>query len=144
MEKADNNDFWVKGPIPASVIPNLYNTNNGTAGANAIFLGIIRSDTVEGNQVREIEYSAYRKMAEKTFDEIQKQVCSEHKIVELTILHSIGTVKAGETSMLIFVASKHRAAAFAALRQAVELIKEKAPVWKKEIYEDETHIWVNA
>ena len=59
------------------------------------------------------------------------------------IYHSIGEVKAGEMSLLVMVSASHRRDTFPALKYIVEQIKAKAPVWKKEIYEDESYKWVS-
>ena len=124
---------------PVNSIP-----SGSNCGAQATFLGIIRSDKVDGKQVKAIEYSAFEPMAEKVFQQIQDEIMSRFDIESLVIQHSTGMVKAGEASMLVEVGSRHRAAAFDALRETVELIKEKAPVWKKEMYDEGSHIWVNA
>jgi molybdopterin synthase catalytic subunit len=136
--------YLKSGPISMREITGGSDSFDKGIGANAIFLGNIRNDTVDGKKVKEIVYSAYSEMAEKAFSKIEEEVTAKHLVKKITILHSIGTVKAGETSMLVSVFSKHRAAAFDALRESVERIKAEAPVWKKEIYEDESYVWVNS
>jgi len=132
------NRFLQTGPLSTSQdIP-------ANSGAVATFSGIIRADKTAGKVVSAIEYSAFEPMAEKIFRQIHDEILARYDIQSITIKHSIGILKAGESSMLVEVHSKHRAEAFDSLREAVELIKEKAPVWKKEIYEDGTHNWVNA
>ena len=115
-------------------------------GAAASFLGIIRRDAgdQEGTAVDAIDYSAYGPMAEEIFRNIEEQVLEQHDIGLCWIRHSVGMVKAGEASMLVFVASAHRAAAFDALRAAVEAVKAEAPVWKRELFNDGSHRWVDA
>jgi molybdopterin synthase catalytic subunit len=111
-------------------------------GAHAIFLGQVRADTKTGKAVKAIEYSAYPEMAEAILSEIREELFSRYPITCMHIYHSVGTVKAGEISLFVFVSCKHRKESFDALRDIVELIKAKVPVWKKEIYEDESHVWV--
>jgi molybdopterin synthase catalytic subunit len=81
-------------------------------------------------------------MAENILSEIREDLFSRYPITCMHIYHSIGTVNAGEISLFVFVSCKHRKESFDALREIVELIKAKVPVWKKEIYEDESHVWV--
>lgn len=133
----------VSGPIDFAEAQAISASGDHTTGADLLFLGVIRRDEVAGQHVREIEYSAYEPMAENVFGAIASKVQSEHGIEHITIRHSVGTVRAGEISMLVYVRSKHRAEAYSASRDAVELIKAQAPVWKKEVYENGTHGWPN-
>lgn len=113
-------------------------------GAHAIFLGQVRKDTKDGRFVSTIEYSAYKEMAEQVFFEIRESAFEKFEIVCLHIYHSMGIVKAGEISLFVFVSCKHRAQSFKALEYLVEEIKAKAPVWKKENYEDTSYTWVGS
>jgi molybdopterin synthase catalytic subunit len=61
--------------------------------------------------------------------------------LDIVIIHSLGVVMTGEISMFVLVSAGHRDHATKACRQAVELIKERLPVWKKEIFEDNTYLW---
>lgn len=139
--------FIHKGPIPLDNLQKISSERTHfDIGSEAFFLGIIRADKVkdQNKKVTGIDYTAYTSMANKVFQEIHDEVIGEYGILKLVILHSIGMVKVGEVSMLVYVQSKHRQAAFGALQQTVELIKEKAPVWKQEFYEDDSYLWVNA
>lgn len=111
-------------------------------GGHSIFLGQVRDDILGGRRVAAIDYSAYEPMlngeADKIVDEIQKEF---DDVLSLTILHSTGTVRAGEISLMVIASAGHREHAAHACRQAVELIKERLPVWKKEIFEDDSHHW---
>ena len=133
----------VRGPIDFSEAAAVQASGDHTTGADILFLGVIRADEVNGQRVKEIEYSAYEPMAETVFGKIAAEVVGKHSIASITIRHSVGTVRAGEISMLVYVRSKHRAEAYAASRDAVEMIKAHAPVWKKELYEDGSHAWPN-
>jgi len=136
--------FFVEGAIPFEKFSEEMQKNaaGGNTGAETTFAGIVRSDVVEGKQVRAIDYSAYTEMAETEFQNVTNTILTKYKDVKiLKILHSIGLVKVNEVSLLVFVAAGHRLQAFQALAETVDLIKEKVPIWKKEIFDDETAIW---
>jgi molybdopterin synthase catalytic subunit len=111
-------------------------------GAHSVFLGQVRDDLSEGTRVRAIEYSAYEGMVSTEAEEIKKIIFREFSdVLEIIIIHAIGTVKAGEISMFVLVSAGHRDHAIEACHKAVEMIKERLPVWKKELFEDESHRW---
>ena len=100
-----------------------------------LFIGKVRNDEVDGKRVRALEYSAYEEMAEKEADVIVNTVKLAFSDVRTVIIvHSTGIVKAGETSLFIMVTSGHRDHATRACRHTLEMVKEKLPVWKKEIF----------
>jgi len=75
-------------------------------------------------------------------DKINKTILSEFDDVKaIDIIHSKGIVKSGEISLLVMVSAGHRQQAAGACAKAVELIKEKLPIWKKEIFEDDSQKW---
>jgi molybdopterin synthase catalytic subunit len=111
-------------------------------GGHSIFLGQVRADEIEGKKVKAIEYSAYLELVNVEAEKIINKILSEHADVKSAdIIHSTGIVKAGEISLLVLVSAIHRHQAMLACSMAVELIKENLPVWKKEIFEDESHLW---
>ncbi len=113
-----------------------------SAGGHSVFMGQVRADIADGKTVKAIEYSAYEIMVKAEADKIVAEILSEFTDAQsVDILHSTGTVKAGELSLFVLVSAGHRQQAIQACARAVELIKEKLPVWKKEIYEDDSHIW---
>jgi molybdopterin synthase catalytic subunit len=129
---------------PEKIAKSIGNHSSKTGiGAHNIFLGQVRADKHEGKIVKEIEYSAYDDMAEKTFHEIRESIFEKYDISCMHIYHSIGMVKAGEISLFVFVSSKHRGVSYEASRDVVEQIKDKAPIWKKEIFEGEEYKWVS-
>ena len=112
------------------------------AGGHSFFLGQVRADMLNGKIVRAIEYSAYDSMADNEADKIIEMVTAEFDDVKsVKIIHSTGVVRAGEISLAVMVSAGHRKQAIEACYRTVELIKEKLPVWKKEIYEDNSHAW---
>jgi molybdopterin synthase catalytic subunit len=111
-------------------------------GGHSIFLGQVRADMSDGRRVKAIEYSAYEGMVNAEAEEIKKKILDEFSdVLEIIIIHAVGVVKAGEISMFILVSAGHRDHATKACRHAVELVKEKLPVWKKEIFDDNSQKW---
>jgi len=138
-------DHLIEGPItPERVGIEVSGHRSKTqAGAHALFLGQVRSDEVDGRQVSGIEYSAYGAMVEPVIQDIKDQLFEEYSdLICVHIYHSTGLVNVGENSLLVMVSSGHRKQSFAALEKCVELIKEKLPVWKKELFTDGTSRWI--
>jgi len=133
----------VKGPITPEKIANsiAHHQMKTNIGAHDIFLGQVRADVIEGKNVIAIDYSAYEEMANKVLDEIREAAFDKYDLTCAHIYHSIGEVKAGELCLFVFTSSKHRAMAFDACRYITEEIKEKAPVFGKELFEDGEHVW---
>ena len=132
-------EHLVEGPLTPSLISGLLaNGNEDTAaGAISVFIGRVRDDEHEGTKVTAIEYSAYPEMAETETEAVISMVKSAFSDVRnVTIVHSTGTVKAGEASLFIMVTAGHRDHATRACRHTLELVKERLPVWKKELYGD--------
>lgn len=110
-------------------------------GAHDIFLGQVRADEIDGKTVTAIEYTAYEEMALKTFHDIREAAFDKFDLTCMHIYHSLGRVKAGEICLFVFTSSAHRKEAMDACRYLVEEIKAKAPVFGKEMLEDESHSW---
>lgn len=107
-----------------------------------MFLGQVRADEVEGKKVKAIEYSAFVELVNVEAEKIMKEIFSEFGDVKsIDIIHSTGVVRAGGISLLVFVSAGHRYHSVQACNKAVDLIKERLPVWKKEIFEDDSHLW---
>ncbi|MBL4663364.1 MAG: molybdenum cofactor biosynthesis protein MoaE [Flavobacteriaceae bacterium] len=110
-------------------------------GAHNIFLGQVRADNIDGKMVSAIEYTAYEEMANKKFHKIRENTFKKYELTCMHIYHSLGKVKAGEICLFVFVSSPRRKIVFEALEFVVEEIKAHAPVFGKEIFEDESHQW---
>ena len=95
-------------------------------GAYVLFEGVVR-DHHEGKAVESIFYDAYRPMAA-----IVREVEAQFPDVALAVLHRLGHLVVGDSSIAIAAASPHRAEAFGACRMAIDRIKETVPIWKKE------------
>ena len=104
-------------------------------GALTSFVGVVRA-THMGRRVRHLEYEAFVPLAEKTFRQIADEVAEDWPGTVLGILHRVGRLEIGEASVAIVASGAHRASAFAACRYAIERVKQIAPVWKHEFFED--------
>ena len=104
------------------------------AGAVASFLGTVRRRSRDRN-VLYLEYEAYEGMAEQTMAELARELTERHELLAVAIHHRIGRVEIGEPSVAIAVSSPHRASALAACREAIDTLKGRVPLWKKEVYE---------
>jgi molybdopterin synthase catalytic subunit len=100
-------------------------------GAYVLFEGIVR-DHHEGHAVESIFYEAYRPMAEKEMQKIVENVERELPGTAVAVIHRLGQLVVGDSSIAIVAASSHRAEAFTACRTIIDRIKETVPIWKKE------------
>jgi molybdopterin synthase catalytic subunit len=104
-------------------------------GALVDFFGIVR-DHARGQKVVQLEYHAYKPMAEKKLRQIGDEIQEKWGIDAVAIVHRVGRLQIGDTAVLISVASPHRAEAFAACKYAIDRIKQIVPIWKKEYGEN--------
>ena len=129
----------VKEPI--SFDGALAGTMHPEAGALTIFCGTVRNHN-ESRPVKKLSYSAYEPLAEKTLADIEREACDKFDILECRIVHRLGELQIGDTSLLIVVRSVHRAEAYEANRYAIEAVKHRTPIWKLEEYTDGTWSYV--
>jgi molybdopterin synthase catalytic subunit len=104
------------------------------AGAIATFTGTTRIES-RGRTVRWLDYEAYAEMAEDVMAGIAAQLEERYDLCAVAIHHRVGRVGIGEPSVVIAVSAPHRADALAACKDAIDVLKESVPVWKKEVYE---------
>lgn len=104
------------------------------AGAIATFSGTTRIES-RGRTVIHLDYEAYEGMAEGVMAEIAGELESMYDLCGIAIHHRIGRVSIGETSVVIAVSAPHRQDALAACKDAIDQLKERVPLWKKEVYE---------
>lgn len=104
-------------------------------GAIDIFVGTVRDNT-DGRAVLRLEFEAYAGMAEKEMMRIIDEMISRWHINNVVMHHRVGTVGVGETAVLIAVGAARRDAAFEACRYAIDELKKRVPIWKKEIFTD--------
>jgi molybdopterin synthase catalytic subunit len=105
------------------------------AGAIATFLGTVRAQS-RGRDVIALEYEAYEEMAEDVMAGIAGEVQERYDLCKVAIAHRLGRVEVGDTSVAIAVSAPHRQDALAACADAIEALKARVPLWKKEIYAD--------
>ena len=104
-------------------------------GAVVVFDGVVRNNT-RGRRTLYLVYEAYEDMALAKMRELAAEAKQRFTIRDLMIAHRLGKLEIGETSVLIAVASAHRAAAFDACRWTIDTLKKTVPIWKKEHFED--------
>lgn len=104
-------------------------------GAVAIFDGIVRDNT-RGRKTRFLVYEAYDEMALRQMQQLAADALQRFPIHEVAIVHRLGRLEIGESSVLIVVCSAHRAAAFDTCRWLIDTLKKTVPIWKQEHFED--------
>lgn len=111
-------------------------------GATAVFIGTVRSMN-HGRDVREIEYTAYEEMAEREMTAILHEAARANDGAALVAEHRIGILAVGEASIVIAAAHERRACALDAVRYAIDEMKVRVPIWKREVYADGSQEWVD-
>ena len=104
-------------------------------GAAVVFEGVVRNNT-RGRRTLYLDYESYEEMALKQLENLAEHAIAEYKVRDVAIVHRLGRLEIGETSVLIVVASAHRGAAFDACRWVIDTLKKTVPIWKKEYFED--------
>jgi molybdopterin synthase catalytic subunit len=108
---------------------------HGSDGAVVVFDGIVRNNT-RGRLTLHLDYEAYEEMALKQMRELAAQARDRFSVRHVTLVHRLGRLLVGETSVLIVVASAHRAQAYEASRWLIDTLKKTVPIWKKETFVD--------
>jgi molybdopterin synthase catalytic subunit len=129
----------VTDPIDSAAV--LAEVESDSHGAGILFVGVVR-DKNDGRAVTGMEYTAYRPMAEKELAGIAREV-EERFEASVVIVHRIGELTIGEASVAIAVGHGHRDEAYQASRYAIEQLKARVPIWKREHYVDGTREWVD-
>ena len=104
-------------------------------GATIIFEGVVRDNT-RGRKTLYLDYEAYEEMALRQMEDLACQAIDRFKVRDAAIVHRLGRIEIGETSVLIVVASAHRGPAYDASRWLIDTLKLKVPIWKKEYFID--------
>ena len=120
----------------------LLNEARPSDGGVCVFLGVVRNEN-EGRATVSIEYQAYGPMAEAEMARIARQIEREWPRTRVTMIHRAGSLGIGEVSVAIVATSPHRAEAFEACRAAIDRIKTRVPIWKKEFHPDGSSKWVD-
>ena len=104
-------------------------------GAIVAFDGFVRNHS-HGRSTKFLEYEAYETMALAKMNEIVSHLHEKYAIHRVAMIHRLGHLEVGETSVFIAVSAAHRGAAFDACRYAIDTLKKTVPIWKKEFFED--------
>jgi molybdopterin synthase catalytic subunit len=107
----------------------------GADGAVCVFDGIVRDNT-RGRKTLYLDYEAYREMALEQMRGLALEAIAKFGVRDVAVVHRLGRLMVGETSVLIAVASAHRGAAFEACRWLIDTLKRTVPIWKKEQFAD--------
>ncbi|RIK05703.1 MAG: hypothetical protein DCC49_12315 [Acidobacteria bacterium] len=130
-------DLVSVGPEPLSIDRAVQHISSGQCGAMAIFVGTVRDSSDGRDGVISLDYEAYPGRAEEALHRVAEatraKVPELHKIA---LLHRTGNLEVGEASVIVAVSTPHRADSFEAARFAIDTLKEEAPIWKKETWED--------
>jgi molybdopterin synthase catalytic subunit len=123
----------VDAPIAAEAI--VAAMKAGGDGAVCVFDGIVRDNT-RGRPTMYLDYEAYREMALEQMQRLAAEAVAKFGVRDVALVHRLGRLMVGETSVLIVVASAHRAVAFDACRWLIDTLKKTIPIWKKETFAD--------
>ena len=110
----------------------LQNVKDDSSGATVLFLGTIRDHNDKG-KVSRIHNEAYKEMAEEMLKKIEDEVIERWKVKSFIALQRVGELNIGDISLAVAVSSEHRKEAFEACKYTIDTIKNKVPIWKKEI-----------
>jgi molybdopterin synthase catalytic subunit len=147
---ADGGDAALEGRVLTGLVHGAIDVEGAIAhitaprtGAVVTFLGTVRDHAEDLDGVVRLEYSAYEPMAERELARIAQETLGAHPDVEgIALLHALGALDVGAHTILVAVSSPHRAEAFAACRDALEAVKDRVPVFKREVTADGAHRWV--
>lgn len=113
----------------------------GEDGAIVTFEGVTRNNT-KGRPTRYLDYECYEPMALKTMAGIGEEIARTHQISRIAMVHRLGRIEIGETSVVVIAGAPHRRPAFEAALEGINRLKRLVPVWKKEYFED-GEVWVD-
>jgi molybdopterin synthase catalytic subunit len=123
----------VREPIVAAEL--LADFGADADGAIVTFAGTVRENS-RGRKTLYLDYEAYDEMALTQMEQLAAIAQSEYGVHEVLLVHRLGRIAVGETSVLVAVAGAHRAEAYAASRWLIDTLKKTVPIWKKEFFED--------
>ena len=128
--------MWIEildSPLPVARV--MAEMKAGADGALCVFDGIVRNHT-RGRETLYLDYEAYREMALGQMGVLAEEAIGKFGVRDVAMLHRLGRLGVGETSVLIVVASAHRGPAFEACRWLIDSLKKQVPIWKKETFVD--------
>ena len=104
-------------------------------GALVIFSGNVRA-VDRGTAIAALDYDFHREMAEEAIRRIESEIAEREGVLACRIIHRVGHVPAGESSVLVVVRGRHRPEAFDAAREGIERVKKEVPIWKEDVHPD--------
>ena len=116
--------------------------NSLEAGAVNAFIGTIR-DNAKKKRVVRLEYEAYNSMAIAEIQKVIDEACAKWSLLGWSIVHRVGILEPGEVAVVVAISTAHRKESFEACQFIIDNVKAKAPIWKKEVFEDGEE-WVAA
>lgn len=126
---------------PLSLDALLADTERADCGALTLFSGTVRNHH-QGRDVLHLKYTSHVPLAERMIREIEREVAARHGVAVCRAVHRIGALGIGESAIIAVVRAGHRAEAFAALRELVDAVKHRVPIWKEEFYADGSSAYV--
>lgn len=120
---------------PIDLMDLLAETADPAAGALVVFSGTVRN-THGGKSVERLDYSSHPPLVEKVLGELEQEIIEKFDVLQCRIVHREGTLEIGEDSVLVVVRAGHRPEAFDAARYAIDTLKKRTPIWKREFYSD--------
>jgi molybdopterin synthase catalytic subunit len=127
---------------PLSVDEVFSAVEDGSAGGTALFVGTVRNHD-GGKNVTRLGYSAHP-TAERELRRVAEKVAARHPVRALAAVHRVGDLTIGDLAVVVAVSCDHRAEAFAACRRFIDDLKAEVPIWKHQIFSDDTEEWVGA
>lgn len=114
-----------------------------SAGAIHLFLGTVRAEGEADNRLEALEYSAYPEMAIAELRKICDQAVERFDLTRVAVVHRLGRMELGESSVAIVLSAPHRKEGFEACQFMIDTLKEEVPIWKKEIWRRGETSWVD-
>ncbi|MDQ8207780.1 molybdenum cofactor biosynthesis protein MoaE [Coraliomargarita sp. SDUM461003] len=114
-----------------------------SAGAYCSYEGWVR-DHNEGKAVQELHYSGYPQLAPSIAERILQEAQEKFQVEDAAVVHRTGALMTGDIAVWVGVTAHHRGDSFLACRYIIDNIKHRLPIWKKEIYSDGSHAWIES
>ena len=141
IEDADTGNFFALTRVPMDAAALARRVLRGEDGALVTFEGVVRNNT-KGRATRFLDYECYEAMAVRLMAEIGREIAAAHAIGRIAMVHRLGRMEIGETSVLVIATAPHRRPAFEAALEGINRLKKTVPIWKKEHFAD-GEVWVD-
>jgi molybdopterin synthase catalytic subunit len=127
--------------LPLDVAAHEAAVGHAGAGASVVFCGVVR-ETDHGRSVVELEYQGHPS-AEQVLRDVAAEISIDDDVLALAVSHRVGVLRVGDVALVAAVATAHRQEAFAVCARLVDEVKQRLPVWKRQVFADGTDEWVN-